>query len=170
MRELSNLILLEHMCGRDKKKEEQIKNLREKLTETQEKWNECNREKIELKDKYHELENKHKNLAEELIRREKCYQERIQTLTKRNQELTNEGKRRKDEIDKIKGSMEMKRKRLKSWESTSTISDVGIFTLGDGMDDQIKDQEETQVKQIGNQEEQKKLQRKEYMQCSILYV
>jgi hypothetical protein len=239
MRELSNLILLKHMCGRDKEKEKQIKNIREKLTETQEKCNEYNREKIELKDKYHELENKHKNLKEKFTetqekwdecnrekmewedkchrlendykRREKCYQEQIK-IFKRNQELTDKEKRKKDEIDKMKSLTEMNRKRLASWESTSTISDVGIFTLEDGMNDQLtpdqsggggttvrnsdrgekrlrqdtqttmearerlesrrmkikerilKIKEETQVKLIGNQEEQKKLQRKEYMQ------
>ena len=125
MEDLSNLILLKHMCEKYQKKEEQLKNLGEKLIETQEGWNECNREKIEWENKYHESENEHK-------RREKGYQIQIKILTKKNQELTDKEKRKKSKIDRMKGSTETNRNRLKSWESTSTItSDIGIFTLGD---------------------------------------
>ena len=139
-------------------------NKRKKLNkDNEQKEIEINRLKEEVNHISGKLQKNEKRL-EDLEEKWMEARELINILTE-NIALTNRERERKDRVNRIKGEMVNNNSSITTCVSTlSLATDTEINVINDGMNDQIKDQGETQVKLIRNQEEHTKQQRKEYMQ------
>ena len=139
-------------------------NKRKKLNkDNEQKEIEINRLKEEVSHISRKLQKNEKRL-EDLEEKWMEARELINILTE-NIALTNRERERKDRVNRIKGEMVNNNSSITTCVSTlSLATDTEINVINDGMNDQIKDQGETQVKLIRNQEEHTKQQRKEYMQ------